>query len=117
MTARKRLHKLALWTGIAIPVLAAVYLGAYYRMVSPLNGLDRKSGNRFYLQVSPYYSFPWPLPARLNHPPLERQLLTFFAPAHRLDRALRPDIWFDDRFEGIGIPNPDGSFTMTDADE
>lgn len=114
MPARRRLRKLAIWTCIAIPVLAAMYLGAYYRMVTPLHGMSKSADDRFYLRVKTLYTLPWPLPASWNRSPLQQKLRTIFAPAHRLDRSIRPNVWFDDRFAGVGTRNPDGSYTLSD---
>jgi hypothetical protein len=116
MPAGRRLRKIALWTCVAIPVLALMYMGAYYRMVTPVNGLFIGSNDRFYMRVNTHYMLPWPLPTHWNHAPLQQKLHLFFAPAHCLDRALRAEVWFEDRFAGVGTRNPDGSFTLRDSE-
>jgi hypothetical protein len=93
-----------------------MHFDADYRMVTPLHGLFKSRDDRFYLRVNTLYTLPWPLPAHWDHALLQQKLQTVFAPAHRLDRSLRPDVWIDNRFEGVGTRNPDGSYTLSDAE-
>ena len=91
MSARPRLKRLALRTAIAIPVLAAVYLGAYYRMLTTITVVH------FFMpptvQRQPRYNLPWPIPSQYNVAELQPGLQQAFAPAHRMDKWLRPDVW------------------------
>jgi hypothetical protein len=94
MTARPRLKRLALWTAIAIPLLAAFYLGAYCRMLTTITVVSiSMPQNTPMVQRQPRYNLPWPIPAQYNHSELQPGLQHAFAPAHRMDQWLRPDVW------------------------
>jgi hypothetical protein len=78
-----RIHSLILPTTVAVILLLASYVGAYYVMVHPETydpGLPRY----------PFYA------TRLEGRRLTRYMETsrpFFAPVHWLDRRLRPHVW------------------------
>ena len=94
MTARPKLKRLALWTAIAIPLLAAVYLGAYYRMLTTVSIVTLSLTNYTpIVQRQPRYNLPWPIPSQYNVAELQPGLQQAFAPAHRMDKWLRPDVW------------------------
>jgi hypothetical protein len=94
MPARRRLRKVALWICIAIPALAVMYLGAYYRMVTSVATITISASNNVMMaQRQPRYFLPWPVPVQYNNSQLQPGIEQVFAPAHRMDQWLRPDVW------------------------
>jgi len=121
MTAHKRLRKLALWIGIAIPVLAALYLGAYYRMLTTVSIVTLSTDNTSMIDYSPIvqrqprYNLPWPIPSQYNVAELQPGLQHVFAPAHRMDEWLRPDVWASQEVDLQVQANGSGVLMITDS--
>lgn len=108
MTTRQRLRKIGFWTAVAIPVLAAMYVGAYYRMVTSVSIITVAGANPVpILQTQPRYYFPWPIPDQYNQSELQPKIETVFAPAHQMDRWLRPGVWI--RKEAVIQVRADGT--------
>jgi hypothetical protein len=97
----RNLRKPVIWTGVATLLLVTMYVGAYFRIVRPVNAAyaleNERGATQVQIKVSPLYSLPWPIPAHFNQPWLMWRLDAWFAPVHRLDRRLRPNVWHDDR--------------------
>jgi hypothetical protein len=68
--------KWAMWVGTPITVFCA-YLGAYYATVQSTGWGSRGTWHTYGIAG---FSLPW-------------SVHRFFAPAHRLDRRIRPDQW------------------------
>jgi len=94
MPARQTVRKIAIWTCLAIPVLAGMYFGAYHRMVAQMRVITISGPNPApMLKVQPTYFLPWPIPSQYNQPAVQSTLAMAFAPAHELDQWLRPTLW------------------------
>lgn len=116
MTTRRRLKRIAFWTAIAIPVLAAMYLGAYYRMLTIVVLVRLSAPNNTPIaQRQPRYNLPWPIPAQYNHSELQPGLQHAFAPAHRVDEWLRPDVWASQKVELQLQANGSGVLMITEG--
>ena len=97
MPARRMLRKMAIWSGIAVLLLAALYTSTYFRVCSPVNVaesvIDEHGEVHVYVKVEPLYSVPWPAASTFNQPWTRGKLRAWFDPAHQLDRRLRSDVW------------------------
>jgi hypothetical protein len=67
---------------VAVVVLLAVYVAAYYAAATPFRLVGR---------IVPVYSPPWDRADGLPKAPGGTH--TFFAPIHWLDRRIRPGVW------------------------
>lgn len=79
--------RLAAGLAIGLPML---YVGFYAWLAEPVEvsiGFDK-----FHTQVVPVYTDDW-LATEIHEPRLEPLLRKAFAPAHWLDRHLRPAMW------------------------
>jgi hypothetical protein len=111
--ARQRLKKFAFWTCIAIPVLVAMYFGAYYRMVTPVRLISVSGTSPVpVLHSEPRYYLPWPVPVHYSHSQLQPQLVTAFTPAHQFDRWVRPQLWIEQKVSIQMSSTPGGAATL-----
>jgi hypothetical protein len=98
MLAARRLRKPATWAGILCLLLALLYCGAYFRIVSRIyvvEVLEEETGKTIRRLAIPRYTLPWPVPTHFNNGWAHERLDTLFAPMYRFDRRLRPDLWKD----------------------
>lgn len=79
--SEERKRSVAPWIAGVVLVLLGLYVGGYYAMVRP-TFIPEPTG---YLPVYRNLSAP-----RQTRTP---SLLAFFAPVHRIDRRLRPNVW------------------------
>jgi hypothetical protein len=96
MPALRRLRKPAIWTAVAILLLAALYSSAYFRVVNRVyvaESFEDASGMTVQRLAIPQYMLPWPIPSHFNNGWSQERLVTLFEPMNRLDRRLQPDVW------------------------
>jgi hypothetical protein len=91
MTLSRR-RRIILWSGVALLLAAGSYLSAYYQSVVRTTRFRVTSAGQV-VAVVPSYHLPSPIPSRDETRWLRKVLPAFFAPAHQLDRTLRPDVW------------------------